>query len=235
MPGSPKRCWRRSKRLADGQPEALRMNNFEYVRPATDRRSHRRRGRTGRGLSRRRHQPARPDEGRHRASEPSGRRLAPARARPHRTSARWRRPHRRAGSQCRSRARSGFRQVLSRDRRGAAVRRLGAASQCRDRRRQSAAADALRIFLRCRQRLQQAPAGRGLRCARRREPACTPCSAGARPASPPTRRISACRWSRSTRSWRSRAEPAGARSRSRRFIACPATRPSGKACSSPAI
>ena len=43
---------------------------------------------------------------------------------------------------------------------------------------------------------------------------CMPCSAGARPASPPIRRISACRWSPSTPSWRSRAELAGARSRS---------------------
>ena len=32
--------------------------------------------------------------------------------------------------------------------------------------------------------------------------ACMPCSAGAKPASPPTRRISAYRWSRSTPSWK---------------------------------
>ena len=44
-----------------------------------------------------------------------------------------------------------FRKVLSGRRRSAAVRRVGAAAQCRDRRRQSAAADALRLFLRHRQ------------------------------------------------------------------------------------
>jgi len=49
------------------------------------------------------------------------------------------------------------------------------------------------------------------------------------------RRISACRWSRSTPWWRSKAEPAGARSRSKRCIVCPAIRPSVKANSSPAI
>ena len=130
-----------------------------------------------------------------------------------RAAARWRRPDRRARAQRRSRARRGLRPTPSRGRRGAAVRRLGAASQCRDGRRQSAAAHAVRVFLRCRQRLQQARnrARAAMRAAAR--PGCTPCSAGARPASPPTRRISACRWSRSTPWWRSRAEPAGARLR----------------------
>ena len=47
-----------------------------------------------------------------------------------------------------------FRPALSGGRRGAAVRSVGAASQCRDGRRQSVAADALRILLRRRQRLQ---------------------------------------------------------------------------------
>jgi xanthine dehydrogenase YagS FAD-binding subunit len=46
-------------------------------------------------------------------------------------------------------------------------------------------------------------------------------------------RTSACRWSRSTRSSRSRGEAAGASLRSRRFTACRAIRPSGKPRSSP--
>jgi CO/xanthine dehydrogenase FAD-binding subunit len=62
-----------------------------------------------------------------------------------------------------------------------------------------------------------------------------PGSAGARPASPPTRRISACRSPPSTPLWRSRAEPAGARLRSRRFTVCRATRLSVKASSSRVI
>ena len=45
------------------------MNSFDYVRPATRRRGGRGRGRAGLRLSRRRHQPARPDEGRRRAAE----------------------------------------------------------------------------------------------------------------------------------------------------------------------
>ena len=64
---------------------------------------------------------------------------------------------------------------------------------------------------------------------------CTRCWAGASPASPPIRRISACRWSRSMPWWRSRAEPAGARWRSRRFIVCPAIHRSRKPCWSRAI
>ena len=67
------------------------------------------------------------------------------------------------------------------------------------------AADAMRLFLRYRQRLQQARAGRRAAMPAAARTACTPCSAGAKPASPPIRRISACRWSRSTRSSRSRA------------------------------
>ncbi len=47
-----------------------------------------------------------------------------------------------------------FRPALSGGRRGAAVGRLGAASQRRNGRRQSAAADAMRLFLRRRERLQ---------------------------------------------------------------------------------
>ena len=110
-------------------------------------------------------------------------------------------------------------------RRGAAVRRVGAASQRRDRRRQSAAADALRLFLRRRQRLQQArlPARAATPAAART--GCTPSSAGARAASRPIRPISACRWSRSTPWSRSKAKPGGARSRSKSSIACPGDTP----------
>ena len=159
------------------------------------------------------------------APGPPGRRHAPARARPHRAPGRWRRAHRRAGAQCRPRARRRLRQRLSGGGRSAAVGRLGAAAQRRDGRRQSAAADALRVFLRRRQRLQQTRARRRLRRASAARTACTPCSAGARPASPRTRPISACRWSRSTPWSRSRAGAAGARSRSKTSIACPATTP----------
>ena len=107
-----------------------------------------------------------------------------------------------------------FAATLSGRRRSAAVRRLGAAAQRRDRRRQPAAAHALRLFLRHRQRLQQARARRGLRRAAAARTGCTPCSAGARAASPRTRRTSACRWWRSTPWSRSRAgrparDPAG--------------------------
>ena len=100
----------------------------------------------------------------------------------------------------------GLRPALSGGGRGAAVRRLGAAAQRRDRRRQSAAAHALRLFLRRRERLQQTRARRRLRRAAAARTGCTPCSAGASTASPPTRRISACRWSRSTPWSRSRAK-----------------------------
>ena len=83
--------------------------------------------------------------------------------------------------------------------------------------------------------------GERLQQARSRAPAatraaartgCTPCSAGARAASPPIRPISASRSSRSTPWSRSRAGRAGARFRSRTSTACPATRPSARACSS---
>ena len=67
-------------------------------------RRHRGRNRAGCGLSRCRHQSARPDEGRDQPSGSSRRCHPPAGARSHRAFARWRRPHRRAGPQCRSRA-----------------------------------------------------------------------------------------------------------------------------------
>ena len=54
---------------------------------------------------------------------------------------------------------------------------------------------------------------------------CTPCSGGARAASRPTRPISACRWSRSTPSSRSKAEPGGGRSRSKSFHRLPGDAP----------
>ena len=78
-------------------------------------------------------------------------------------------------------------------------------------------------------------ARRGLRRAATAKTDCMPCSAGARLASPPIPRISACRWSRSMPLWRSRAEPAGARSPSKPFIACRVIRPNKRMCSSPAI
>ena len=98
-----------------------------------------------------------------------------------------------------------FAACLSGGRRGAALRRLGAASQRRDGRRQPHAAHALRLFLRRGQRLQPARAWLGLRRAATARTACMPCSAGASTASRRIRRISACRSSRSTRSSRSRA------------------------------
>ena len=54
------------------------------------------------------------------------------------------------------------------------------------------------------------------------------------PASPPIRRISACRWSRSTPWSRSRARRAGATSRWRNSTGCPAKRRSGRMRWSPA-
>ena len=55
--------------------------------------------------------------------------------------------------------------------------------------------------------------------------ACMPCWAGARPASPFIPPTSACPWSRSMPSSRSKAGTGGERLRSRRCTACPATRP----------
>ena len=204
------------------------MKTFDYVRPAIDRRRRRSRSRARRRLSRRRHQPARPDEGRHRPSRPSRRRHPPARARPHRAPARWRHPDRRAGSQCRSRARSRFRtspippwprRCCPAPRRSCAMPRPSAAICCSGR--------AARISTTPPAPATSAsPAPAAMPAAART--GCTPCSAGATPASPPIRRISACRWSRSTPWWRSRAELAGARSRSRPCTACPATRRSAR-------
>ena len=64
------------------------MNSFDYVRPSTIPRG--RRGGLGarRRLSRRRHQPARSDEGRRRPPEPSRRHQSPSGARPDRESRR---------------------------------------------------------------------------------------------------------------------------------------------------
>ena len=188
------------------QPEALRMNNFEYVRPASDRRAVAAAAAPGAAYLASGTNLLDLMKGGISAPGSSGRYHPPARPRPHRTSRRWRHAHRRAGPQCRPRARSGFRKSLSGGRRGAAVRRIGATAQCRDRRRQSVAADPLRIFLRYRQRLQQARTRARVATPAAAKTACTPCSAGARPASPPIRRISACRWSRSTPWSRSRAE-----------------------------
>ena len=63
---------------------------------------------------------------------------------------------------------------------------------------------------------------------------CTPLWAGAKAASRRIRPTSACRWSRSTPSSRSRVKPAGAKSRSRISTFCPATRPIARTRSSPA-
>ena len=111
-------------------------------------------------------------------------------------------------------------------RRGAAVGRLAAAPQRRDRRRQPDAAHALRLFLRPRQRLQPARAGRGLRRARAARTAATRSSAGATPASPRTLPTSACRWWRSTPSSRSPG-PAGTRDAAARGAPPPARRQPG--------
>ena len=158
-------------------------------------------------------------------SEPSRRRHASAGARPHRTSARWRHPHRRAGSQRRSRARSGFR--ASPIRRSPRRCCPGASAQLRN---AATVGGNLLQRTRCGYFYDTASAcnkrepGAGCDAAAAKT-ACTPCSAGARPASPPIRRISACRWWRSTRSWRSRAEPAGARSRWRHLHRLPGDTP----------
>ncbi len=114
---------------------------------------------------------------------------------------------------------------LSGGSRSTAVGRVGAAAQCRDRWRQPAAADALRLLRRPRQRLQQARAGLGLQRARRREPPAR--GAGLEPIvhRRATRPTFACRWSRSTRSSRSRVGPDDARFLSRSLYCLPGDSP----------
>ena len=81
------------------------MNRFDYVRPASVAEAVAAAAEPGRRLSRRRHQPARPDEDGRRPAEPPRRRDPAARARPDRDAAGRRRPHRRHGPQCRPRPR----------------------------------------------------------------------------------------------------------------------------------
>ena len=224
-----------SEKPRRGQPEAIRMKTFDYIRPASIAEAVTAAAEPGAAYLAGGTNLLDLMKGGISASEPSRRRLAPAGARPDRTSARWRRPHRRAGSQRRSRTRSGFRPHLIlrlprhcclAPRRSFAMPRPSAAICCSERDADIST-------------MSPAPATNANR-ARVAMPAaartdCTPCWAGARPASPPTRRISVCRWSPSTLSWRSKAEPAGARSRSRPFIVSPATRRRKKACLSPVI
>jgi len=131
-------------------------------------------------------QSARPDEGRRNPAEPSRRCHASARARPHRTYGAWRI---RIGAQVRNADLAhdpDFCQLVSRHCRGAVVRRLGAASQCpRPFGWQSPASGRAVDIFTTRQALQQTPAGSGCD-GRHGENACTPCSAGARPALPPS-------------------------------------------------
>ena len=162
--------------------------------------------------------------------EPAGRRHPAARARPDRDAAGRRRADRRHGAQRRSRPRRGLRRRLSRGGGGAALGRLAAAAQRRHGRRQPDAAHALRLFLRRRQRLQPARAGSRLRRAARARTAPMRCSAGAAPASPRTRPISAFRWSPSTPWSRSRARTGAARCRWRTSTCFPARRRSAKPC-----
>ena len=85
------------RELAELDRRHVGMNSFDYVRPDDDSRGRRGRLRARRRLSRRRHQPARPDEGRRRPPEPPRRHQPPAGARPDRAarrtaafaSARW--------------------------------------------------------------------------------------------------------------------------------------------------
>ena len=90
------------------------MNRFDYVRPATVAEAVAAAAAARQRLSRGRHQPARPDEGRRQPPEPAGRRHPPSRARPDRAPARWRRAHRRAGAQRRPRATTPTSHALSR-------------------------------------------------------------------------------------------------------------------------
>ena len=119
----------------------------------------------------------------------------------------------------------GFREVLSGDRRGVAFRRVGAA--CATPRPSAAICCSGRDAPISMTPPAPATSASPARAAMRglAKTACTPCSAGARPASPPIRRISACRSWRSTRWWRSRARLAGARWRWRTLHRLPGDTP----------
>ena len=123
------------------------MNRFEYIRPTDDRRGGCGGGRAGRGLSGGRHQSARPDEGRRHAAR-SG--WSTSRGLPGLDRIEWL-PD--GGVRIGALVRNAdlahdaeLRASLSGRRRSAALRRVGAASQCRDGRRQPDAAHALRLF-----------------------------------------------------------------------------------------
>ena len=117
----------------------MRMNRFDYVRPASVAEAIAAAAEPGRRLSRRRHQPARPDEDRRRPARAgsstspgcpasTGSRCCPTAAS---GSARW-------SATPTSPAIAAFARAYPGGRRGAAVGRLGAAAQRRDRRRQPA-------------------------------------------------------------------------------------------------
>ena len=138
------------------------MINFEY---ATGKRRGRRgatdRGRPGREIHRRRHQPDRLDEGRCRTALTADRHLATA-AEQGRGNRGRRRAHRRARAEFRSRLSSAHRAALSDARQRHPRRRLAATAQYGLDRRQSPATDALLLFLRHRDALQQTRAGQRL-------------------------------------------------------------------------
>ena len=188
------------------------MNRFDYVRPATRRRGDRGRRRAGRGLSRRRHQPARPDEGRRRRAR---RAWSTSRACRGSTassswpmaacaSARWcatpTSPTTRTSRDAIPRSR---RRCCRAPRRSCATPRPSAAICCSGRAAPISTTPPAPAT-------SASPAPAAMRAAART--ACTRCSAGASTASPPIRPISACRSWRSTPWSRSRAGPAGARS-----------------------
>ena len=123
-----------------------------------------------REVHRRRHQPARPDEGERRAAVAADRhhRLPCARSR---TTRRRRAAHRRARDEHRPRLpRAGRASAIRCCRERHPRRRLAAAAQHGDDRRQPAAADALPVFLRHRHAVQQARAGQRLLGHRRLQP-----------------------------------------------------------------
>ena len=108
--------------------------------------------------------------------------------------------------------------------RGAVVRRVRAAPQCRDRRRQYPAADALRLFLRHRERLQQTRSRLGLRRPRAARPGMHAIFGW----SEQLHRDASVRFLRTSgrpgRRCRNRGtEPDGARCRSKHFTGCPPT------------
>ena len=190
----------------------------------------------GRRLSRLRHQSARPDEGRYRPPGPPGRHHPPARARSHRTSARWR-----PCASARWCAMPISRTIPDFARSYPAVAEAllsGASAQLRN---AATVGGNLLQRTRCGYFYDTASAcnkrapGTRLRRPRRREPTARRARLERGLHRHPSVGFLRAAGRRSTPSSRSRAATAGARSRSRRCIACPAIRPSGKARSSRAI